>query len=100
MLRKSSCLFDVFLEHPIAIGVTQFAQGLGFDLTDPFTGHIKNLTNFLEGLHPPVVQAVTQAQHIALAGAKGGQHAFQVFTKQVLGNVLLGIFDVGFDEIT
>ena len=43
----SAGLLDVFLEDPIAVGVAQFSQGLGFDLTDPFTGHIKNLTNFL-----------------------------------------------------
>ena len=79
--------------------MAQFAQGLGFDLTDPFTGHVKNLANFLEGFHPPVVQAIAQAQHIAFAGAEGGQNTLQVFTKQVLGNVLLGILDVGFDEI-
>ena len=63
-------LFDVLLEHPIAVGVAQFAQGLGFDLTDPFAGYIENLTDFLEGLHAALVQAVVQAQHIALVGGR------------------------------
>ena len=79
--------------------MTQLAQCLGFDLADSLTGHIEDLANFLEGLHTSVIQAVAKPEHVALSGAKGRQHAFEILTQKIFGHVLLGILDIGFDEV-
>ena len=98
-MNQASGLFDVFLQDTIAVGVAQLAQSLGFNLTDALTGDIKDLTDFFEGLHPAVVEAVTQTQHVTLTGAQGGENTFKVITQQVLGHVLIRVLDVGFDEV-
>ena len=42
-------LLDVFLEHPIAIGMAQFSECFGLDLTDAFSGDVEDLANLLQG---------------------------------------------------
>ena len=79
--------------------MTQLTQSLGFDLADALTGHIEDLPDLFEGLHTPIIKAVTQTQHVTLPGAQGGEHTFEVLTQQILGHVLIGILDVGFDEV-
>jgi hypothetical protein len=80
--------------------VPEFTQSLGFDLADALPGHIKDLTDLLKGFHAAIIQAVAQTQNIPFPGAQGGQHAFKIFTQQIFGNILLGIFNIGFDKVT
>ena len=57
----------------------QFAKSFSFDLADALAGDIKNLADFFESFHAPIVEAIAQSQHIALSGTKGRQYSFEVF---------------------
>jgi len=48
-------LADIFLQDAIAVGVTQLAECLRLDLTNPFASDIKDLTDFFQRLHPTVI---------------------------------------------
>ena len=39
--------------------VAEFAEGFGFDLTDPFTGHVEDFTNIFQGPHFSIIQTET-----------------------------------------
>ena len=36
--------------------VAEFAEGFGFDLTDPFTGHVEDFTHIFQGPHFSIIQ--------------------------------------------
>ena len=55
----------------IAAGrVTQLAQCLGFNLTNPLTGNIELLADFLEGMVGVHVDAEAHAQHLGFTGSE------------------------------
>ena len=49
----------------------QFTKSFGFDLADALAGDIKNLADFFESFHAPIVEAIAQSQHIALSRTEG-----------------------------
>lgn len=53
MLKIS--LADIFFQDAVAVGMAQLPQGFSFDLTNPLASDVKDLTNFLQGLHPSVI---------------------------------------------
>ncbi len=54
--------------------MAQLAQRLGFDLTNPLTGHVELLADFLEGVIGVHVDTETHAQHLGLAGGQPAEH--------------------------
>ena len=60
----------------------EFAQSLGFDLPDPFSGHVELLPHFLQRPGLAVVQTVTQAQHLGLPGRQAVQNIHQLLLEQ------------------
>jgi len=65
--------------------VTQFADGLVFDLTDPLTGNAEDLTHFFQGVGAAVVHTEPHTEHIGLPFGKGVQNLLQGFGKQSIG---------------
>ena len=54
--------------------MAQFAQGLGFDLADALPGEPERLTHLLEGARVAAVEAVAQAEDVALARIEPAEH--------------------------
>ena len=48
-------LADIFLQNAVAIRVTQLTERLGLNLTNPLTGHVENLADLFQGLHPAII---------------------------------------------
>ena len=70
-----------------AAGVAELAQGLGFDLTNPFTGHTKVLTDFFEGTRTSIEKTKAQFEDTPFAGAQMLLKDFsQLFLKQCIGS--------------
>ena len=65
--------------------VAQLAQRLGFDLTDPLTGHVKLLTDFLKGVVGIHVDTETHAQYLGFTGSEAGQYIASRFFKALNG---------------
>ena len=67
-------LAEVIAQDFAAAGMAQFAQGLGFDLTNTFACDIKLLTHFFErviGIH---VDTKTHTQHLGFTSGEAVQH--------------------------
>ena len=69
-------LFDVHLldlkkavELSDARGMAHFAKGLGFDLPDALTSHLKLPSDFVQGARIAVAQAEAQLQNLLFAFA-------------------------------
>lgn len=54
--------------------VAQFAQRLGFDLTNPLTGYIELLADFLKGVVGIHVDAEAHAQYLGFTGSEAGEY--------------------------
>ena len=57
-----------------APGLTQFAQRLCFDLTDPFAGHGELLADFLERVVRLLADTEAHAQNLLFARCQRRQH--------------------------
>ena len=51
----------------------KFPQSFRFDLANPLSCYIKDLADFLQGLHASVIQAIAQTKHISRNPAPGGR---------------------------
>src|SRR5471032_335919 len=81
--------------------VAQLAQRLGFDLTDPLTGHVKLLTDFLKGVVGIHVDAETHAQYLGFTGSEAGQYvASRFFQALNSGDIDWRLHGRVFDEVT
>src|SRR5476651_1637078 len=81
--------------------VAQLAQCLGFDLTDPLTGHVKLLTDFLKGVVGIHVDAKTHAQYLGFTGSEAGQYVASRFFKALnSGDIDWRLHGRVFDEVT
>ena len=67
-MRCQRFLLEEFLEGFAPFRTSQLAQGLGFDLTNPFTGHTKVLTNFFEGTRTSIEKTKAQFEDTPFAG--------------------------------
>ena len=86
-MRCQSFLLEEFLEGFAPFRTSQLAQGLGFDLTNPFTGHTKVLTNFFEGTRTSIEKTKAQFEDTPFAGAQMLLKDFsQLFLKQCIGS--------------
>src|ERR1051325_1819542 len=67
--------FDKVLEHTRARRVSQFPEGLHFNLSDAFTRHLKIFAHFFQRpLAAFVIQPKSQANDFLFARAEGLQH--------------------------
>ena len=86
-MRCQRFLLEEFLEGFAPFRTSQLAQGLGFDLTNPFTGHTKVLTNFFEGTRTSIEKTKAQFEDTPFAGAQMLLKDFsQLFLKQCIGS--------------
>ena len=69
-MRCQRFLLEEFLEGFAPFRTSQLAQGLGFDLTNPFTGHTKVLTDFFEGTRTSIEKTKAQFEDTPFAGAQ------------------------------
>lgn len=75
-------LFQEVFELLAAAGVTQFAQRLGLDLADTFTGYIKLFSYLFQGAAAAILQTEAQLEHLLLSRGEGGQHIAQLLLEQ------------------
>src|SRR5690606_8787958 len=54
--------------------MTQFAQGLGFDLTDTLTGNVELFAHFFQRVVGVHIDTETHTQYFGFAGGQAGQH--------------------------
>ena len=86
-MRCQRFLLEEFLEGFAPFRTSQLAQGLGFDLTNPFTGHTKVLTDFFEGTRTSIEKTKAQFEDTPFAGAQMLLKDFsQLFLKQCIGS--------------
>ena len=86
-MRCQRFLLEEFLEGFAPFRTSQLAQGLGFDLTNPFTGHTKVLTDFFEGTRTSIEKTKAQFEDTPFAGALMLLKDFsQLFLKQCIGS--------------
>src|SRR5471030_1499167 len=81
--------------------VAQLAQRLGFDLTNPFTGHVELLTNLLEGVVGIHVDTEAHAQNLGFTGSEAGENFASRFFKALNGSHIdWRLHGRVFDEVT
>ena len=86
-MRCQRFLLEEFLEGFAPFRTSQLAQGLGFDLTNPFTGHTKVLTDFFEGTRTSIEKTKAQFEDTPFAGAQMLLKDFsQLFLKLCIGS--------------
>ena len=59
----------------------QFAQGLGLNLPDPFSGDGEFLSDLFQRMIGPLADAKTHSQHLLFAGSQSRQDFFRLFLK-------------------
>ena len=69
-------LLDVEIIHELlqnssAGGMTQFLEGFILDLADAFTGHLEDVSHFLEGAVITIVYPKAEPDHPFLSGGEG-----------------------------
>src|SRR5471030_301743 len=81
--------------------VAQLAQRLGFDLTNPFTGHVELLTNLLKGVVGIHVDTEAHAQNLGFTGSEAGENFASRFFKALNGSHIdWRLHGRVFDEVT
>src|SRR5580698_661702 len=64
---------DEGLELAAAAGVTELAEGLGFDLADALAGDLEGLADLFEGVFAAVLEAEAHLDDTLLAGSERAQ---------------------------
>mmetsp|Transcript_3220 Transcript_3220/g.7944 ORF Transcript_3220/g.7944 Transcript_3220/m.7944 type:complete len:265 (-) Transcript_3220:980-1774(-) len=89
---------QVLSKDAVATGLAQFPQSLGLDLPDALACNTEDVTDLLQRLHPPVVEAVAQTQHVALARVERVEHILKVLLEQHLTSSVVRVFRVIVDK--
>ena len=79
-------------------GVTQLAQGLGFDLADALAGNIELFAHFFQRVVGVHVDAETHTQHFGFARGEAFEHIFGDFAQAGIhgrfgGGNVVDVFD-------
>ena len=72
------------------MGLSQFEQGAGFDLTNPLSGEFQFFPNLGQGLGSVVLQAKPSSQDSGLSAGEFVQEILQIVVEFVDGQGLLG----------
>jgi len=84
-----------------ASGMAQFAQGLGFDLTNALASDVVHLANLFEGPFVTVDQPEAHFENLAFAFRQAGENVAQFFLKQTVAGHVGGVFRrLVLDEVT
>src|SRR5512135_2518286 len=73
------------LELAAAVGVLQFADGLGLDLADAFAAHLEDPADLREGVGGAVAQAVAELDDLALARGQGLEDQIDLLLEHLPG---------------
>ena len=81
MQLVAGSFFEERFQAIAAAGVTQFAQGFGFDLANAFAGDIEVLSDFFQRVFTAVFQSKAQAENFLFARGEAFQNLRSLFLK-------------------
>ncbi len=68
--------------------MTEFAQCLGFDLTNTLAGHVELLAHFFQGVVGIHINSETHPQDFRFSSRQSGQHLLSRFAQACDGRML------------
>src|SRR5262245_66695664 len=86
--RSSRGLVQVILEAAAAAGMAEFAERLGFNLSDALTGDLELAANFFQGAAPAIVEAEAQAQNFLLADGQRAERVLHLLLEDLVAGGL------------